>query len=178
SPEQLSGTAPVGPASDVFSLGAVLTYAATGTGPFGTGPAQALNYRIVHEEPRLDGLPASLRDVVAHCLAKRAELRPEVGFLLDELGREAQDDGSWLPDPVAEVLRERRRALTASASASAPGSVRPEAEEGAAPRPPADGEATPSSLHRAPTAASLPPPPVHPPTAPAERPDAAHTPPA
>ncbi|WNF31090.1 serine/threonine-protein kinase [Streptomyces sp. C11-1] len=172
SPEQLSGSAPVGPASDVFSLGAVLTYAATGTGPFGTGPAQALNYRIVHEQPRLDGLPASLRDVVAHCLAKKAELRPDVGLLLDELGREAQADGYWLPDPVAEVLRSGR-APTASASASAP--ARPEAEESAAPRPPAEGEATLLSLHRAPTAASLPPPPVNPPTAPAERPGGAPT---
>lgn len=163
SPEQLSGSAPVGPASDVFSLGAVLTYAATGTGPFGTGPAQALNYRIVHEQPRLTRLPATLRDVVAHCLAKEAELRPEVGLLLAELGREARHGGSWLPDPLVEAMRERERVLAAGAWS--------EAEDGVAlPFPGDDGGAATPPLHQAPTGAVLPPPPVHPPTAPAERP--------
>src|SRR6202034_103316 len=37
SPEQVDGSE-VGPPSDIFSLGGVLTYAATGTGPFGEGP--------------------------------------------------------------------------------------------------------------------------------------------
>ena len=50
SPEQARGRE-VGPASDVFSLGAVLVYAATGEGPFGDGPTQALIYRVVHEPP-------------------------------------------------------------------------------------------------------------------------------
>jgi hypothetical protein len=166
SPEQLSGSAPVGPASDVFSLGAVLTYAATGIGPFGTGPAQALNYRIVHEQPRLTGLPAALREVVAHCLAKEAELRPDVGLLLAELGREARDDASWLPDPVAEAMREQGRALAASA--------RREAEDGVGLPFPGDGDgggaATTPPLHQAPTGTTPPPTPVHPPTALAERP--------
>jgi serine/threonine protein kinase len=40
SPEQADGR-PVGPASDVFSLGAVLAFAATGQGPFGSGSAPA-----------------------------------------------------------------------------------------------------------------------------------------
>src|SRR5262245_38057481 len=48
SPEQARGHE-VGTASDVFSLGAVLVYAATGQGPFGDGPTQALMYRVVYE---------------------------------------------------------------------------------------------------------------------------------
>ncbi|MEV4445347.1 serine/threonine-protein kinase [Streptomyces mirabilis] len=52
SPEQLTGK-PVGPASDVFSLGAVLAFTATGAGPFGTGSAHALSFRVVYEEPDL-----------------------------------------------------------------------------------------------------------------------------
>jgi len=51
SPEQASGT-PVGPASDVFSFGGVLAFAATGHGPFGDGSPVALIYRVVHWCPR------------------------------------------------------------------------------------------------------------------------------
>ena len=47
SPEQVLG-ADIGPASDMFSLGAVLTFAATGQGPFGTGSNAALMYRLVN----------------------------------------------------------------------------------------------------------------------------------
>ncbi|GHI22768.1 hypothetical protein Shyd_41390 [Streptomyces hydrogenans] len=56
SPEQVAGH-PVGPASDVFSLGAVLAFAATGTGPFGTGSAHSVNFRAVYGEPDLRLLP-------------------------------------------------------------------------------------------------------------------------
>lgn len=52
SPEQLTGQ-PVGPASDIFALGAVLAYTATGVGPFGTGTPHALHFRAVYEQPNL-----------------------------------------------------------------------------------------------------------------------------
>ncbi|WP_244298081.1 serine/threonine-protein kinase, partial [Streptomyces griseoflavus] len=68
-PEQLVGRS-VGPAGDVFALGALLAYAATGTGAFGGGPAHGVNYRVVHEDPDLTGLPGGLAEVVARCLAK------------------------------------------------------------------------------------------------------------
>ncbi len=54
SPEQAEGR-PVGPASDIFSLGAVLTFAATGEGPFGEGSTVALLYRVVTSEPSIRG---------------------------------------------------------------------------------------------------------------------------
>ena len=57
SPEQASGT-PAGPASDVFSYGGVLTFAATGSGPFGDGNPVAMIYRVVHDEPTLAACPA------------------------------------------------------------------------------------------------------------------------
>jgi eukaryotic-like serine/threonine-protein kinase len=69
SPEQAEG-GPVGPASDVFSLGEVLAFAATGQSPFGTGPTPALVYRVVHNEPDTAGLPASIRPLVQRCLAQ------------------------------------------------------------------------------------------------------------
>ncbi|MEV5085154.1 hypothetical protein AB0K74_42615 [Streptomyces sp. NPDC056159] len=80
SPEQARG-GPVGPASDVFSLGAVVAYAATGIGPFGEGRDEALLYRIVSAEPRLDGVPGPLRDLVADCLHKDPALRPTLAGL-------------------------------------------------------------------------------------------------
>ncbi len=50
SPEQAAGYE-VGPPTDIFSLGAVLAFAATGQGPFGTGITAALLYRVVHGDP-------------------------------------------------------------------------------------------------------------------------------
>ncbi|MEU5026862.1 PQQ-binding-like beta-propeller repeat protein [Streptomyces milbemycinicus] len=113
SPEQLVADK-VSAASDVFALGAVLAYAATGSGPFGTGAAQALNYRVAHAEPDLTGLPPGLADVVARCLAKDPDQRPTVPHLVEELGRASANGGAdgffteadWLPEPVAaEIAR-------------------------------------------------------------------------
>ncbi|MFF4960777.1 serine/threonine-protein kinase [Streptomyces sp. NPDC001222] len=113
SPEQLTGE-PVGPASDVFALGAVLAFTASGSGPFGTGSAQGLMYRIVHGEPDLDAVPEAMRGLVARCLAKRPEDRPTVDALLAELTDAAGaarttllfTSASWLPPTVASTVRE------------------------------------------------------------------------
>ena len=85
SPEQAEGRE-VGPPSDVFSLGAVLTFAATGGGPFGTGYATALMYRVVHGEPDLMKVPDQARYVIERCLAKDPRQRPTPADLLAELG--------------------------------------------------------------------------------------------
>jgi eukaryotic-like serine/threonine-protein kinase len=85
SPEQAEGRA-VGPASDVFSLGAVLTFAATGEGPFGTGSTPALVYRVIHHRPQTSRLPGQIRLLVERCLAKDPRQRPATAELLAELG--------------------------------------------------------------------------------------------
>ncbi|MFI1457812.1 serine/threonine-protein kinase [Streptomyces roseus] len=78
SPEQVVG-AGTGTESDVFSLGSVLAFAATGHGPFGIADsAHALLYRVVHEEPDLAAVPAGLRLLLTHCLQKSREQRPSV----------------------------------------------------------------------------------------------------
>ncbi|MFF2141699.1 serine/threonine-protein kinase [Kitasatospora sp. NPDC058190] len=75
-PEQANGR-PVGPAGDVFSLGAVLAFAATGVHPFGEGVSAAvLLYRVLHEEPDVAGLAEPLRAIVLDCLAKDPAARP------------------------------------------------------------------------------------------------------
>jgi hypothetical protein len=84
SPEQAVGRE-VGPSSDVFSLGAVLAFAATGRHPFGTGTAPMLMYRAVHEDPDLSGLPGPVWPLVTWCLAKDPGQRPGTGDLLARL---------------------------------------------------------------------------------------------
>ena len=74
SPEQAEGK-PASPASDVFALGCVIAYAATGSPPFGEGTPASVLYRVVYSEPALDRLSPWLREVVAGCLAKDAAAR-------------------------------------------------------------------------------------------------------
>ena len=85
SPEQATG-AEIGPPSDIFSLGAVLTFAATGGGPFGEGSSPELAYRLVYRPPSLDRLPAQLRPLVERCLAKDPRERPTADEVLAEAG--------------------------------------------------------------------------------------------
>ncbi|MEO3828475.1 PQQ-binding-like beta-propeller repeat protein [Actinomadura sp. B10D3] len=111
SPEHVSGE--LSAASDVFSLGGLLVFAATGRGPFGGGPADALLYRVVRSEPSLDGVPPALLPVVSACLAKEPAGRPRPRDLLDMLepGPSA-DAASWLSAGIRAdlALRERRLA--------------------------------------------------------------------
>ena len=111
SPEQAEG-GDIGPPSDMFSLGAVLTFAATGEGPFGTGSTATLAYRVVHTPPATGDLPAELRPLVERCLAKDPEQRPTTGQLLAELdtrspgrGLAARADHPGVP--VARPARSR-----------------------------------------------------------------------
>ena len=101
SPEQAIGTE-VGPPSDIFSLGTVLAFAATGKGPFGGGTTASLLYRVVHETPDLDGVPAAVRPLIERCLVKDPAQRPTAVALLDAVGA-LQPTGNWLPDSVIRM---------------------------------------------------------------------------
>lgn len=98
SPEQAEGR-PAGPAGDIFSLGSVLAFAATGREPFGAGTAPALLYRVVHTQPDTGGLPSLIRPLVERCLAKDPQQRPTASQIVAELGA-AQLEGGWLPRPL------------------------------------------------------------------------------
>ncbi|MFC5753130.1 protein kinase domain-containing protein [Actinomadura rugatobispora] len=84
-PEQITGAKDAGPRADVFALGGVLVYAATGARPFGEGDPGALLYEIMYGEPGLDGLPASLRSTLAACLEKEPAERPSLADVLAAL---------------------------------------------------------------------------------------------
>jgi serine/threonine protein kinase len=104
----------VGPASDVFSLGAVLTYAACGQGPFGSGNAQAVMYRLVNEQPELAVVPDQLRHLVGACLAKEPGLRPTTAQLLARLAESVPD----VPLTTVPLTEDSGTARLAAADAS------------------------------------------------------------
>ncbi|MFJ5515486.1 serine/threonine-protein kinase [Streptomyces griseoluteus] len=122
-PEQILGGRVTG-AADVFSLGAVLAYAATGTPPFPGDSSAALLYKVVHEEPELGSLDGELREIAAACLAKDPAGRPAPAALARRLaprGAAALITGGWLPGPLVEqVSRSAVRILNVEASADAP----------------------------------------------------------
>ncbi|MEU0100869.1 serine/threonine-protein kinase [Streptomyces sp. NPDC006267] len=107
-PEQIRG-GDVSGAADVFSLGAVLAYAATGAAPFTGDSSAVLLYKVVHEEPELGGLEGALREAVAACLAKDPAVRPAPADLARALapdGAAAMVARGWLPGRlVREVSR-------------------------------------------------------------------------
>ncbi|GAA4864211.1 serine/threonine-protein kinase [Kitasatospora terrestris] len=111
-PEQAQGH-PVTPATDVFALGALAAYVAGGVPPFGEGPETAVLYRVVHEEPVLDGVPAELRGLLLRCLAKRPEDRPapaeiiEVARAHPAVGGLLRFGDDWLPAGVGPELTRR-----------------------------------------------------------------------
>ncbi len=102
SPEQAGGEE-AGPPSDVFSLGCVLAFAATGAAPFKGETLRALLFGVITAEPDLSGLPASLAPLVRRCLAKKPAQRPAPGEIVAELGP-AGLLHDWLPPAVAAAL--------------------------------------------------------------------------
>ncbi|MFF7277048.1 PQQ-binding-like beta-propeller repeat protein [Streptomyces griseorubiginosus] len=101
-PEQFSRPHEVGPAVDVFSLGAVLVYAATGHSPFEAENAYLAAYNTVHGEPRLGELPGGMRPLIARCLAKEPADRPTSGEVLEALAAlpEELTDGTPAEEPT------------------------------------------------------------------------------
>ncbi|KUJ33716.1 serine/threonine protein kinase [Streptomyces sp. NRRL F-5122] len=117
-PEQVRGDR-ITPACDVFCLGSVLAYAATGTLPFGdaNSAAHALMFRIAQEDPDLEGLPEGLDDLVRDCLRKDPAARPALAEILERSGAEDTVSGGrskdpWLPGVlVAQLGRHAVRLL-------------------------------------------------------------------
>ncbi|MFD8235250.1 serine/threonine-protein kinase [Streptomyces sp. NPDC059696] len=117
-PEQVRGDR-ITPACDVFCLGSVLAYAATGALPFGTANSgvHAMMFRIAQEEPDLEGVPEGIADLVRDCLRKDPAARPSLDRVLQRTGADdTVSDGRaldpWLPSAlVAQLGRHAVRLL-------------------------------------------------------------------
>jgi len=110
SPEQASGARRSTGAVDVFALGSVLAYAASGRPPFGDESGHGVLYRIVHEEPDLDAVRAldpELAEVVAACLDKDYEGRPTAAELVELAERHGPFTPPLWPEAVTARLAER-----------------------------------------------------------------------
>ena len=107
SPEQAEG-GEAGPASDVFSLGGVLYFAATGRPPFGAGDLRVVLHRVMSQEPDLAGVPAPQRDLIARCLAKQPSTRPSPDEMLAELAGPVARTGlvDWAAEPYGTMIEE------------------------------------------------------------------------
>ncbi|MFE2736039.1 protein kinase [Streptomyces sp. NPDC059349] len=124
-PEQILGKGATG-AADVFSLGAVLVYAVTGTSPFSGDSSAALLYKVVHEEPELGLARGELRDVAAACLAKDPAARPtpdEVASALAPQGAARLVAAGWLPGALVEQVGRSAVALLDLEGASPAGAA-------------------------------------------------------
>ncbi|MFE6980389.1 serine/threonine-protein kinase [Streptomyces griseus] len=115
-PEQILGEE-TGPGADVFSLGCVLMYAATGQLPFGAGVSNqhAVMFRIVQSPPDLTAVSdAPLRALIERCLIKDPVERPGVDALLETLTPEQSSDaarGAWLPPVLLARLAQQSALL-------------------------------------------------------------------
>ncbi|WP_327352381.1 bifunctional serine/threonine-protein kinase/transporter substrate-binding domain-containing protein [Streptomyces sp. NBC_01304] len=144
-PEQLVTSGPkITGAADVFALGGVISYAATGAGPYGAADPTVLMYRTVHEEPQLAELPGRLRELAAACLAKDPGARPSLARLGEWVGP-AGPYGDWLPEPVTvqlhrlstEIMRDPR---SPGAEPARPPATEPEGPPAVSPTPPPLGQ--------------------------------------
>ncbi|AJT67574.1 Puromycin resistance protein pur8 [Streptomyces lydicus] len=158
SPEQVRGLE-LTPASDVFCLGAVLVYAATGRLLFGAAETglNAHLFRVAEEEPDLTGVPEPMLDLVRECLDKDPARRPTLQQVADRTA--ADTDGEWLPGAVLAQLGRHAAKLLDYAPETAVGV--PGAAPADAPVPPVD-PGGPSGRPQSPAS----PPPAYAPTAP------------
>ncbi|MFC7216995.1 PQQ-binding-like beta-propeller repeat protein [Streptomyces polyrhachis] len=171
SPEQLIAPHRVTPASDVFSLGAVLVYATTGRGPFDAESPYLTAYNVVHEPPAVAALSGTVREIIQWCLAKEPSERPGTDALLAAF--RAAPEAEWGTRPAAGPVRDdgsgsaaprvwwRRRSIalltvaaTVAATAGGTWGMGLWEDEGTPPRSPSSRSAGPGSAP-SPTAAPL-----------------------
>ncbi|MFD2421852.1 serine/threonine-protein kinase [Amycolatopsis pigmentata] len=103
-------------AADVFALGGLVTFAATGHGPFGDGVDPAVLYRVVHEPPSLDRLSDDLRELVETCLHKQPGHRPGLDAIIRTCRERSTAtslklSGQWLPATHLAGIHDRIAAI-------------------------------------------------------------------
>ncbi|MDQ0795462.1 serine/threonine-protein kinase [Streptomyces sp. B1I3] len=159
-PEQVRGER-VTPACDVFCLGSVLAYAATGRLPFGGADngGHALMYRIAQEDPDLTGVPVDLVELIRDCLAKDPAARPSTDAVLERLGAPETAE-PWLPGALIAQLG--RHAVELLDSEDPEGLAGPESGPQEKPATPPAPQRPPGPVHAMPTLAGPDAPPPQP----------------
>jgi len=117
SPEHVQGQL-VGPPADVFALGSVMVFAASGQAPFqGSGLVQVI-FDVVNGEPQLSGLPDDLAAVVRTCLHKDPSYRPRAAEMMGQFpvaditrAKSQMEQGSWLPAAIARASLTRAQSV-------------------------------------------------------------------
>ncbi|OEJ33180.1 serine/threonine protein kinase [Streptomyces subrutilus] len=149
SPEQAKDSRSVKGASDVFSLGSTLVFAATGHPPYhGANPVETV-FMLLREGPNLEGLPPELRPLIESCMQMDAALRPTPADLQAQLAPHLFDGGddsgtasAWLPGRAVAMIEARRAGnRTPAAAVPVPGHG-PGGGAGAGSRGPISGPAT------------------------------------
>ncbi|MFI2368374.1 PQQ-binding-like beta-propeller repeat protein [Streptomyces sp. NPDC018833] len=116
SPEQARDSRSVTGASDVFSLGSTLVFAATGHAPFhGANPVETV-FMLLREGPDLEGLPDELRSLIDSCMQMEAARRPTPEDLQAQLaphlfssgGDDSGTASAWLPGRATAMIEARR----------------------------------------------------------------------
>lgn len=124
SPEQARDSRSVRGASDVFSLGSTLVFAATGHAPYhGASPVDTV-FMLLREGPDLSGLPPELRPLIESCMRMEAQQRPTPADLQAQLAPHLFSTGSddtgtasaWLPPGAVALIEERHRGRSAPPS--------------------------------------------------------------
>lgn len=119
SPEQLASPRDVTPASDVFSLGSLLVFAAVGTGPFDADSPYITGYQVVHGTPDLGGVPEALLGIVERCLDKDPAARPELTDIHRMLQALPESDAIGSPTTGQSANSPRRPTPRSAATTSA-----------------------------------------------------------
>ncbi|HEU5161301.1 MAG TPA: protein kinase [Streptosporangiaceae bacterium] len=122
-PEQVKGS-PMGPHTDVFSWASTMVFAATGAPPFGLGNdtyGHGVMYRILHGDPELGGVPATLHDIVSACLLKNPAKRPSASDVVSMLDRRAAPSSLPGPGQIGDPLTGHTRTITCVAYGLADG---------------------------------------------------------
>ncbi|MEV5428475.1 serine/threonine-protein kinase [Streptomyces sp. NPDC052701] len=149
SPEQAKDSRSVTGASDVFSLGSTLVFAATGHAPFhGANPVETV-FMLLREGPDLDGLPDELRPLIESCMQMDPAARPTPADLQAQLaphlfGSGSDDSGTasaWLPERAVGLIEARRNGRppvkqTPAARPAAPAVPPPPPHDPVVPAPP------------------------------------------
>lgn len=123
-------------ASDMFALGGVLVYAATGSNPFGSGSDHVLAYRTVHEQPRLEGIAnTELLGLITGCTAQNPAERPTPQQVLERTGFNEHrstllDASAWAPAAERTMaLRDKAKHLADLSTLSDPDRARKNGSE-------------------------------------------------